>query len=85
MVTCDASVVALGAALPQLHNGVEKPVAFASHFLTLDEHKYSVCEEEALACERWHLYLYSRAGTMQTDHQVLTALLTTCGSGYKPL
>ncbi|XP_034095735.1 uncharacterized protein K02A2.6-like [Gymnodraco acuticeps] len=46
-------------------------------------------EREALACvwacERWHMYVYGRHFTLRTDHQALTALLATSGSGHKPL
>ncbi len=46
-------------------------------------------EREALACiwacERRHLYLYGRAFTLRTDHQALTALLSTSGTGHRPL
>ena len=45
MVSCDASVVVLSAVLSQLHDGVEKAVAFASHSLTPAEQKYSVASE----------------------------------------
>lgn len=89
LVTCDASGVALGAVLSQIHEGVERPVAFASRALTPAEQKYSVGEREALAClwacERWHVYLYGRVFTIRTDHQALTALLATKGSGNIPL
>uniref|UniRef100_A0A3B3IH14 Gypsy retrotransposon integrase-like protein 1 n=2 Tax=Oryzias latipes TaxID=8090 RepID=A0A3B3IH14_ORYLA len=89
LVTCDASGLALGAVLSQIHEGVERPVAFASRALTPAEQKYSVGEREALAClwacERWHVYLYGRAFTIRTDHQALTALLATQGSGHKPM
>ncbi|KAJ8351786.1 hypothetical protein SKAU_G00232620 [Synaphobranchus kaupii] len=88
-VTCDASNTSVGAVLSQLQQGVERPVAFASRSLTPAEQKYSVGEREALACvwacERWHVYLYGRHFTLRTDHQALTALLATSGSGHKPL
>lgn len=88
-VTCDASTSAIGAVLSQLQSGNECPVAFASRSLTPTEQKYSVGEREALACvwacERWHMYLYGRHFTLRTDHQALTALLATSGSGHKPL
>lgn len=46
-------------------------------------------EREALAClcacERWHLYLYGRDFTLRTDHQALTTLLATSGTGHRPL
>ncbi|KAJ7991418.1 hypothetical protein DPEC_G00283640 [Dallia pectoralis] len=88
-VTCDASAVALGAVLSQLHDGAERPVAFASRSLSPTEQKYSVGEREALACiwacERWHFYLYGRSFTLRTDHQALTALMSTSGGGHRPL
>ncbi|KAJ7998292.1 hypothetical protein DPEC_G00221180 [Dallia pectoralis] len=88
-VTCDASAVALGAVLSQLHDGAERPVAFASRALSPTEQKYSVGEREVLACiwacERWHLYMYGRSFTLRTDHQALTALMSTSGGGHRPL
>ncbi len=50
LVTCDASAVAVGAVLSQLHDGIERPIAFASRALSTAEQKYSVGEREALAC-----------------------------------
>ncbi|RXN34374.1 gypsy-16 si [Labeo rohita] len=88
-VTCDASATAIGAVLSQTQRGVEKPIAFASRAFNQTEQRYSVEEREALACiwacERWHLYLYGRAFTLRTDHQALTALLSTSGTGHRPL
>ncbi|KAL0148283.1 hypothetical protein M9458_056429 [Cirrhinus mrigala] len=88
-VTCDASATAIGAVLSQTQRGVEKPIAFASRALNQTEQRYSVGEREALACiwacERWHLYLYGRAFTLRTDLQALTALLSTSGTGHRPL
>ena len=88
-VTTDASGVALGAQLSQVIDGVEPPVAFASKTLSETERKYSTGEREALACiyacEHWHIYLYGRHFTLRTDHQSLTTLLATSGSGHRPL
>lgn len=89
LVTCDASALAVGAVMSQLQGGVERPIAFASRALSPTEQRYSVGEREALAClwacERWHMYLYGRTFTLRTDHQALTTLLATSGTGHKPL
>lgn len=89
ILTCDASNIAVGAVLSQLHRGTERPIAFASRALSPAEQKYSVGEREALACvwacERWHMYVYGRPFTLRTDHQALTALLVTSGTGHRPL
>jgi hypothetical protein len=89
LVTCDASASALGACLSQKVGDVERPIAFASRVLSPAERKYSASEREALAClwacEFWHFYLYGRRFTLVTDHQALKTLLTTGGSGHRPL
>lgn len=89
LLTCDASTAAVGAVLSQLQDGVERPIAFASRALSETEQRYSVGEREALACvwacERWHMFLYGRHFTIRTDHQALTTVLTTSGTGHRPL
>ena len=70
LLTCDASNYAVGAVVSQLHNGMERPIAFDSRALNSAEQKYSVGEREALACvwacERWHMYVYGRSFTLLT-------------------
>nr|XP_039268356.1 uncharacterized protein K02A2.6-like [Styela clava] len=90
IVTTDASGYAVGAVLSQIdRQGNEKPVAFASKTLSNTERKYSTCEREALAsiyaCEHWHIYLYGRKFILRTDHEALKSLLSTSGSGHRPL
>ena len=90
LVTTDASGVALGAYLSQVHhNGVERTVAFASRTLSATERAYSTSEREALACiwacEHWHYYLYGRHFTLRTDHSALKALLSGGQKGRKPM
>ena len=41
IVTCDASSVAIGACLSQIHQGEESPIAFASRTLTPAERRYT--------------------------------------------
>ena len=71
----DASPVGLGAILLQCSNGTVRPVAYASRTLTDVERRYSQTEKEALAvvwaCERFHIYLYSKPFTLYTDHKPL--------------
>ena len=67
----DASKIALGAALLQ----DDKPIAFASKSLTETESRYANIERELLACvfgaERFHVYLYGKHFTIQSDHRPL--------------
>ena len=75
LVTCDTSSIAIGALMSQLQSDMERPIAFASHALSPTEQRYSVGEQEALACfwacESWHMYLYGREFVLRTDHQAL--------------
>lgn len=89
VVSTDASAYGLGAVLQQLDGSHTRTVAFASRTLTAAERKYSAGEREALAClwacERWHVYLWGRPFTLQTDHQALVALLSAQSTGQRPL
>ena len=89
LLTCDTSAMAIGTVLSQIQNGVERPDAFASRALNQTKQRYSFGEREALACmwacERWHLYLYGCQFTLRTDHQALTSLLSSTGTGHKPV
>lgn len=90
MLTTDASLVALGAVLSQIHpDGSDHPVAFASRTISDAERNYSAGEREALACiwaaEHFHFYLYGRQFTLRTDHSSLTTLLAGASKGHKPM
>ncbi|XP_042146943.1 uncharacterized protein LOC121836189 [Ixodes scapularis] len=88
-VTTDASAYGLGAVLQQVIDGETRTIAFASRTLTPQERKYSTGEREALAClwacEHWHVYLWGRNFVLRTDHQALVTLLSTNGTGRRPL
>ena len=67
-----------GALLSQHQGGEERPIAFASRTLSSAERNYS-------ASEHWHFYVYGRQFTLITDHQALKTLLSSGGSGHRPL
>jgi hypothetical protein len=75
-IDCDASGKALGAALYQIHNNVERPIAYASRMLTDHEKSYSTPEREALAVmwsttKAFHDIIYGYDCTIYTDHEPL--------------
>ncbi|KAK3892151.1 hypothetical protein Pcinc_003987 [Petrolisthes cinctipes] len=79
----DVSPVGLGAILCQNHQGVLKPVSYASRTLTNVERRYCQLEKEALAiewaCEKFHLYLYGKEFFIMTDNQALTIIFSPKG------
>lgn len=74
-VTTDASQVALGAVLSQIHGDDDMPIAFASKQLNPAETRYSAIERELLgivwAVEYFRPYLYGRKFLILTDHKPL--------------
>jgi hypothetical protein len=80
IVSTDASKFALGAVLSQMHEGLEKPIAFASRVLSPAEENYSVVEKELLAIvfavKKFHCYLYGTEFTVFTDHNPLQYAMT---------
>jgi hypothetical protein len=49
ILTTDASKVAVAAILSQVHDGIERPISFASRQMNKTEQKYSASETEMLA------------------------------------
>ena len=78
-VNADASAYRLGAVLPQLQNGLWRPVAFASRALSETETRYAQIEKEALALtwalERFAEYVLGKKVILETDHKPLVPLL----------
>jgi hypothetical protein len=74
----DASDTGLGAVLLQEQGDVKLPVAYASRKLLPREKNYSVIEKECLGLVwgigKFHMYLFGREFTLQTDHQPLLYL-----------
>lgn len=89
VVSTDASAYGLGAVLQHEDRSIFRTVAFSSRSLTDTERKYSTGEREALAClwacEKWHVYLWARHFTLQTDHQALVSVMSTERMGHRPL
>lgn len=81
ILTTDASGYALGAVLSQMHDKVERPIAFASRTLSDTESRYATNEKEALAIiwsvNRFKPYLYGQKFTLVTDHKPLTFIKTS--------
>lgn len=79
----------LGAVLQQVDGHRLRTVSFASRTLSPAERKYGVGEREALACvwacEHWHTHLWGQHFTLRTDHQALVSLLSSQGTGRRPL
>ena len=74
----DASGVGLGAVLMQEHDGILRPVAYASKKLTPTERRYHTIELECMAVvwsvQRFYPFLYGRHFTLECDHHPLQYL-----------
>ena len=74
-IQCDASQTGTGAVLMQ--NG--RPIAYASRALTETKTRYAQTEKEMLAIvfslEKFHQFLFGRSVQVESDHQLLEAIL----------
>ena len=80
ILSTDASKIACGAVLSQLHGDIEFPVAYASKTFTKGESNKSTIEQELTAIH-WAInyfrpYLYGRRFTVKTDHRPLVYLFS---------
>ena len=82
-INVDASPVGLGAILAQTSSttGDKHVVVYASRSLTAVKQRYNQTEREALAvvwgCEYYHLYIYGKPVTVNTDHKPLNRAMGT--------
>lgn len=79
-ISSDASKTGLGAVLLQEHEGMWKPVAYASRVLTQAEQRYATIEKESLgmvfACEKFHEFIYGVQEVIaETDHKPLITIV----------
>jgi len=78
ILTTDASVVAVGAILSQVQNGLERPIAYASRQLNIAERAYTVSEQEMLALvwatKQFRCYLFGKQFLVRTGHSALKYL-----------
>ena len=74
-IVTDASNYGIGAALLQMDNGKERPIAFYSKHLTAAEMKWSTRDKEMLAfvvaTQKWDYYVRGRHFIWQCDHAPL--------------
>ena len=81
IVDTDASQVAMGAVLSQVHDGAERVVVYYSKTFTPEQSNYCVTRKELLAIvkalKHFRPHLYGRKFKVRTDHASLTWLLKT--------
>ena len=74
MLSCDASRYGIGAVLSHVMSyQSDKPIAYASCFLSIVEQKHSQLDKEALAIlfgvRKFHHYLYGRYFIIYSNHK----------------
>lgn len=79
IVKTDASMIAWGAALVQVYDGVEHPVSFASGVLNKHQRNWPTWKRECYGAVRgilqWQHYLLGSRFKLVTDHKSLLAIL----------
>lgn len=80
IVTVDASKLACGAVLSQLHNDSEHPIYYASKNFTKGEQNKATIEQELIAIhwavKKFRPYLYGTKFTIRSDHKPLVFLFS---------
>ncbi|KAJ8887838.1 hypothetical protein PR048_014056 [Dryococelus australis] len=80
ILTSDSSSYGVGAILSQLHNGIEKPVAYESAMLNNAQKNYIQLHTEAFSIiygvTKFHKYLMGSQFTIVTDHEPLLSLFS---------
>lgn len=80
IITCDASKIACGAVLSQMHDGADMPIAYASKSFTKGESNKATIEQELLAIfyaiKHFRPYIYGTKFTIRSDHKPLLYLFS---------
>ena len=80
-LTCDSSSESIASILSQIHDGVEKVIAYYGKVLSKADGLYASTELEALSVidsiRHFHIYLSPKLFVVYTDHNALTYLFTT--------
>ena len=78
MLSCDASLYRLGAALTHIISGKERSISYASRNLLPAERNYAQLDKEGAAVifglRKFHQYVYGQKFIILTDHKPLLGL-----------
>ena len=89
ILTTDAFKVPVAAILPQVQDGVERPISFISRQMNTSEQNYSASETEMLAVtwgtRQFLCYLYGKRLLLRTDHAALKYMHNSAGNNSQLL